>query len=308
MTVQRFTAELQALDEFYISSFPESTIRGGIGYAFKEALCLTNKKKCEDCIIATNCPYYYLFETTLPESSAIMRKYDRIPHPFVISFRPPKLIKDNDKLFLDITLIGKSLEYLPYFVLGLNRLGELGLGRDRGKFVLSRIAVNNGGKTVYSKESNQIDTNFPVITPFCQNASLNSDCVTLDFISPARIKYNGKYNHDMRFSIIIRNLLRRITNLAYFHCRIDTKEFDFNRIIKLSNNIIISKNELKWSENERYSTRQKQHMRLGGYIGEIKYKGEINPFIRFLKAGELLHIGKTTSFGMGKYNIISRME
>lgn len=305
MAIQKFTAELQAIDEFYISSFPESTVRGGIGYAFKEALCLTKVKKCADCIISRNCPYFYLFETNLPENSRIMRKYDKIPHPFVISFKPSKLVQENDMLYLEFTLVGKAIDYLPYFVLGLIRLGELGLGKERGRFIVNSVRVSDCNKTVYVKDKEHISTDFSIAKPFQNYSFSNKENTILDFISPARIKFNNSYNHDLQFSVLIRNLLRRITNLAYFHSDCCIQRLDFNGIIKASKVVRTLRSNLKWSEYERYSTRQNQHMRLGGYIGEIEYKGEIGNFMPLIRSGELLHVGKATSFGMGKYIIIS---
>jgi CRISPR/Cas system endoribonuclease Cas6 (RAMP superfamily) len=47
-------------------------------------------------------------------------------------------------------------------------------------------------------------------------------------------------------------------------------------------------------------------MKLGGVVGEITYEGDITAFMPYLKAGEILHIGKGTSFGLGKYQIIKK--
>jgi hypothetical protein len=44
-------------------------------------------------------------------------------------------------------------------------------------------------------------------------------------------------------------------------------------------------------------------MRLGGIVGEITYTGNLEPFIPLLRAGEILHAGKNTSFGLGRYTI-----
>jgi CRISPR/Cas system endoribonuclease Cas6 (RAMP superfamily) len=45
-------------------------------------------------------------------------------------------------------------------------------------------------------------------------------------------------------------------------------------------------------------------MKLGGFTGQITYSGEIQEFIPYIKLGEIIHIGKNTSFGLGKYVII----
>ena len=42
-------------------------------------------------------------------------------------------------------------------------------------------------------------------------------------------------------------------------------------------------------------------MKMGGFVGEITFEGDIEPFMPILKAGEVLHVGKGTGFGLGKY-------
>lgn len=45
-------------------------------------------------------------------------------------------------------------------------------------------------------------------------------------------------------------------------------------------------------------------MKLGGFVGEIKYQSPaIAEFLPLLLAGEILHIGGSTSFGLGKYQV-----
>jgi len=61
--------------------------------------------------------------------------------------------------------------------------------------------------------------------------------------------------------------------------------------------------DLKWFDWERYSARQDTRMKLGGVIGRIAFKGEIGEFMPFIKLGEFLHVGKGTTFGLGKYEI-----
>ncbi len=45
-------------------------------------------------------------------------------------------------------------------------------------------------------------------------------------------------------------------------------------------------------------------MILGGWIGEITYKGDFQKYLPLLRLGEHIHVGKATVFGLGKYRII----
>ncbi len=44
-------------------------------------------------------------------------------------------------------------------------------------------------------------------------------------------------------------------------------------------------------------------MKLGGIIGTVTYTGQFTPFLPFILLGEFVHIGKNTTFGLGRYQI-----
>ena len=44
-------------------------------------------------------------------------------------------------------------------------------------------------------------------------------------------------------------------------------------------------------------------MKMGGFIGSITFEGDFEKFMPFLLLGEFIHVGKGTSFGLGKYKI-----
>jgi len=61
---------------------------------------------------------------------------------------------------------------------------------------------------------------------------------------------------------------------------------------------------LRWHDWERYSTRQEEKMKLGGFMGRIDFSGDFAPFWGYLVLGEIVHVGKGSSFGLGKYEIL----
>ena len=101
--------------------------------------------------------------------------------------------------------------------------------------------------------------------------------------------------------MIIRNLLRRIAHLSYFHCEGDSSEFDFRGFIQRAMAVTIKEKSIEWYDWERYSARQDTRMKLGGFVGEITFEGDLSEFIPYIQAGQHVHIGKGTSFGLGKY-------
>jgi len=44
-------------------------------------------------------------------------------------------------------------------------------------------------------------------------------------------------------------------------------------------------------------------MHFGGFIGEAWYEGPLEQFIDYLLLGSEIHIGKNSTFGLGKYEV-----
>jgi len=91
--------------------------------------------------------------------------------------------------------------------------------------------------------------------------------------------------------------------LSYFHCSGDPDGIDFKRIINVASGVKVVERNLVWHDLERYSFRKKMRMKLGGFVGSIRFAGNIRPFMPLLGAGEILHVGRATAFGLGKYEI-----
>ena len=124
----------------------------------------------------------------------------------------------------------------------------------------------------------------------------------LQFLTPTRLKFNGKLSPSLEFHILIRNLLRRISLLSYFHCETEL-DVNFKTLIEKSQEVRAEKENLVWFDWQRYSQRQEVSMTLGGFIGSITFKGDFEDFLLFLLLGEQIHVGKGTSFGLGKYQL-----
>lgn len=279
-----------------------SVLRGAFGSAFRKTVCSQVNKDCSDCFLSQHCVYAYVFETPLPPESKIMRRYENVPHPFVIEPPIDDKIKynKNTSLKFNLTLIGKAIDYLPYFIYSFDEMGQRGLGKARAKLHLESIkqkrAIIYDGKTKTLKNKT-ISAKIPFSIPQSKIKS-----VKLTFLTPTRIVHQGEALKNPAFSKIIPNLLRRIFLLAYFHCN-EKLPIDFNELINKAQKIKTRLNFFEYHRWNRYSSRQKREIPMEGFVGEVIYEGNLNPFYPYLKAGKVLHIGKGTAFGMGKYKM-----
>jgi len=311
-----FVFSLKAKDIIILPSYKGSTLRGGFGNAFRKIVCALKKTDCAECILKEKCVYSYAFETPPPSDTKIMTKYSNAPHPFIIEPPPEKKhgYKPGDEIIFGLTLIGKAIDYLPYFIYTFDELGKIGIGKDRGKYELKEVRSQEsevGREIIYSSDTKTLKP-FDMSILNLESGILNSvpdilnigfSILNLNFLTPTRIVYDGHLTLDLEFHMLIRQLLRRVSLLSYFHCGYDMSGWDFKGIIEGAKEVKIKNQDLRWYDWERYSARQDTRMKMGGFVGEIIFEGNIEPFMPLIRAGEVLHVGKGTSFGLGKYEI-----
>ncbi len=148
-----FSFKITPKEPLILPAYKGSTLRGGFGYAFKRVVCAIKDKECPDCLLKEKCIYSYVFETPPPSDTKIMRKYKSAPHPLIIEPPPEKRrgYKPGDEINFGLTLIGRAIDYLPYFIYTFDELGRIGIGKGKARYELQ--SVNCNGKTIYDFES-----------------------------------------------------------------------------------------------------------------------------------------------------------
>lgn len=124
----------------------------------------------------------------------------------------------------------------------------------------------------------------------------------IEFLTPTRLKFENCLASELESHILIRNLLRRLSTLSYFHCG-QRLELDFKGLIDRAKRVTKVQSRLRWVDWERYSARQETAMLMGGLVGSVTFEGPLQEFLPFLRLGELVHVGKGTVFGLGLYRL-----
>lgn len=304
-----FHLMLKAQDDIVLPPYKGSTLRGGFGTAFRKICCVNRKiGSCRQCLLKEKCSYAYVFESSPPSTSTVLKRISDIPRPFVIE--PPlenkRLYHNGEFLKFTLLLFGKAIEYLPYFVFTFRELGNIGLGKGRGKYVLDKV-LNASKGNIYDSKTDILDNSKSILISFDNGISLESgDTLSLQFITPTRIKIKGDLVSHPEFHILIRALLHRLSSLFYFYEGEDLA-LDYGTLIEEAEKIRVEKSQIRWIDWERYSSRQDTRMKLGGFVGRIIYKGDFAPFLPLLLIGQYTHIGKNCTFGLGKYEIENRV-
>jgi len=289
-----------------------STLRGGFGSTFRKIACVCRDEECKSCLLKPNCPYAYIFETSPPENTQVLSQYESITKPFVL--QPPMDFKTNyqkgEILAFNLVLFGKAIAYLPYFILAFKELGDAGIGKFRRPFSLERIVAENPfiaqEEEIYSQSEGKVlnsdlSVNKCDLLANLQNGSINE--INIEYQTMTKIKSGDIFVRHIEFHMLIRALLRRLSSVYYFHHGLEWK-IDFPGLIKKAEQVERVLDHTRWEDWERYSSRQDAKIKMGGVVGKVIYKGELSEFLPILKLGELLHVGKSSTFGMGRYKIL----
>ena len=121
-----------------------STVRGIFAASFRQVVCVTRAPVCDGCLLLHRCPYPYIFETPpalhLPE--VLQKRFRQAPRPYI--FEVPLIYRGEETLELGLVLVGRALDFLPYFLYVVQETGKSGLGRARVPYRL--LTVTDGSR------------------------------------------------------------------------------------------------------------------------------------------------------------------
>jgi hypothetical protein len=221
-------------------------------------------------------------------------------------------MKAGEELSFGLTLIGKAVESLPYIVYAASEMAHRGLGVERARFELKEVVEVEEGAVIYTRESQRISAKATAARSLSEmikkrleslNESSDLNSVRLRFVTPTRIRVADDLQAEIDFGLLARSLLRRVSMLAVVHGS-GKLELDYRGLIGRAVEVETVASDLEWEDWERYSNRQQTKMKLGGFTGEVGYAGSaIREFLPLIVAGEILRVGASTSFGLGRFEV-----
>lgn len=279
--------ELRMLDSFRLPPFAGSMFRGALGWALKE-VCAPEV-------------YSYLFET-----ASDARGQSDGSRPFLLL--PPlemRNLRQGKRFSIDLRLWGNGTSFLPEFTEAVMLAGERGLGREKARFELTKVLVNEGRRqwVAYDENMGWERAYMPVpsaLGAFGTAPQTQELCVK--FITPTRLVDEGSRAETPHFNILIRAAYRRLRSLLSLHGSVEKLPTLLPDIEQT--HTIAASHHVEWTDWERTSQRQKRRHTMGGLVGASLFRGHFQPeWLSVLKACEVIHVGKATTFGMGAIQV-----
>jgi hypothetical protein len=300
---------LRAEQDSLLPPFLGSTIRGGLGHALRKIACLPLCRSVDTCILKERCAYAICFETPVPSGSNRLRRNSRLPHPFLVD--PPPVSDGRwakgSLLTFRLVLVGRAVDHFPYLVAAVDRMGADGLGTRQARFRMESVeeSLLGTGERLWPGPSDEI---LPLpVSPVPREGPDSSGApprrVALRFVTPTRLTEDGKVVGAFTFRTLVRSLLSRASSLLYFHCGREL-EADFRGLLERAEAVKTIESTLSVKKLTRWSNRQNTAIRLDGVTGRVGFEGDaVAEAWPLLRAGAVLHVGKGTVFGLGKYVI-----
>lgn len=292
-----------------LPAFRGATLRGAIGYELKRTVCHNHSQTCQDCIIAASCAYSYIFEGKAPDDREFMTLYPNIPQPFVLLVheQDSEAIDEGDDFSFGMRLFGRAIEFFPYIAYAVLQMGQNGIGKEKLKYEIRSITQQDNPEPVYRSDSNSLNK---IQKQYIGPVNLPGDAteMTVDFVTPLKIRELGKEVYQISFKSLLKNAMRRLSIMTYFYGRHIKDVIDLNDVFDDCQGVTEILNNTQTISFSRYSGRQKQKMKMSGIVGTKRYRGVSRNLALLLRLAEISHIGKATSFGFGQVKLSFNQE
>jgi CRISPR-associated endoribonuclease Cas6 len=343
----------------------ENTFRGAFGNYFRQLVCTPSCHTAMRCPLPASCPYKVIFEPSqLPTADRLSKNHD-IPRPFIFELCPdnyeptnlgnpmttpfptPAASRHHDptiethtygpgaRLQFRLLLIGKAVEYLPYFVLSFREVERKGLGLNRAlcdleainsDFRLAVVETFPGDRStppdgratelesVYSSRDQTVRVpRVPTMDRYINRRLPELRCgiekttnLAVRFLTPTSLRYRGRQVRAPEFHHFFKRLRDRVNSLCTAHGP-GPVDVDFKALGHLSEQVKTLYADTRWVQRTRFSSRRRLRHELSGFVGKCVYdfsslsQGAYEDFLPWLLAGELLHVGKYTVWGNGRF-------
>jgi hypothetical protein len=308
-----------------------STFRGVLGQELHAVSCVETASSCDACRRPDRCAAGALFEgpfagqtgspTGPPAGPAGAGRplnggaggFDQ-PRPYILA--PPSrnggTYAPHESIRLGLALVGRSRVWYPWVVAAMAGIGRRGLGADRRNLSLARISAVGpaGTQTPIDTETRGVNDRVPELdgSRIVAEAPAPTGRAVVAFITPADLKRKGHRIDRLDGPTFFRRLVRRIGTLVESYCTIpaDAGPRDFHALGALADQVTVTEQDISMQTWERYSSRLEGKHPLSGLVGRALLSDIPEPLWPYLILGQWVHVGKSASFGQGRYMVLPR--
>jgi len=266
--------EFKAKEAVSLAAYMGSALRGAMGHELLRCCCTKPAPDCPEC--SHICVYSQFFSRIDRDKNP----KDTLPNPYVIYHHGDGSL--SDRLRFSMTIFGKGIEHSDFVIRAIKAGCANGLTVKRIPYLFESVSERKS-------------------TIFVDTDEQTSE-VSLCFDTPLQIRASDAgVVWSFSFDLLMRNIIRRMRMLDIA----EIPAAEESGLLRKAKDVTVISNSLKPHYMERYSNRKKARLSLSGLTGSVTFSGGLSEFIPYLRAGELLHVGKACPMGLGHYTISS---
>lgn len=281
-----------------------SAIRGGMGEMLLRMNCVRDRQ-CGTCDFDRECTVQKILY------SPFDRKPDFVTTDGGVGYvleceNYQEYFKAGEKLDFYLILFGKTIVHFYQLYQAISMLGEQeGLGKYHARYHIIGIKNMEGmlisdGKTVdMDRYVVHMLYDYIMFRNLRYGTFTGKKDALLIFDSPLALKYQGEFLTEFQMEAILTSIRRRVYILDCF------EGIESDNFYQTENSSIpkILRQEYHQASVSRYSMRKNKKMILQGIRGSVLLTEITEDVWMLLLIGELIHIGKYTSFGFGRFHL-----
>lgn len=308
MSVLHLNFGVRAKTTIAFSDQPGSALRGSLYAVLSDNFCSEPFERVTPGH-QERCPVCWL----LAAEDITNRTGRNIPRPLTIQPPLKHTFTSGETFSFGISLMGKAQDFLPFVTRAVQKMGSQGVGKGRGNFELMTISevspVFDASRELMKAHTVRIPTLH--VTP-AQIAEAthkgNSDRLTVDFLSPMRLVANGELVQKPHAVAFFQRLIERCQSLAEHYGDQQTVTRDEWRevaqlVTQQAAQLRIAYDHTQWCEVWSGSQRIKGYTPISGFMGTVRWEGDVRQLRAWALWGQSLHVGKDTVKGNGWYKV-----
>lgn len=299
------------------SHYAGNNLRNALANVMRRATCPQNYQKGQPPPehVAT-CPACWLLAAN-SDPGSIVRAYAVLP-----PLPPRHMVQPGETFAFGLTLFGDGFQFLPYFVLSLNEVGQrdgLGPGRreGEGRFRVTGItaidplrgdteAILDAGSNLVQVPTCHIDwAAVQGSIRYHQSELPPHQPLRLRFLTPLRLEEKQQVYKTPDFGVFFRRLLYRIDDLGRHFAGQERRDRDeVAALYALADSVRLIEADTVWHELWVRSGRTGRKVPVAGLTGTAVYTAaDWSPLLPWLILGQATQVGKSAVKGNGLYEL-----
>ncbi len=310
-TVQHLRFAVRPTESIVFADQSGSPLRGALYQAMSENFCTEPFVIKQSEHHATTCPTCWLLNAENPDS----KRGNQTARPITVEPPAIKAYRKGEIFDFGFSFIGKAQNFIPYVARAVQRMGQIGIGKGRGRFELVTITEYNPLYDAHRDLMKKWVVQPPTlqITPAQigdQLKDLSPDKIVIQLITPMTLIQNERMVKAPDPAVFISRLIERIQALTESYAETTTPAPRDDWMVLAESlkahaqTIRITYDETQWAEARSGSVRQSTYTNIGGIIGRFRWEGDLSPLLPWILWGQSLHVGKNAVKGNGWYRVI----